>query len=406
MNTESRAAFAQRARRVWLRRTLTFLAAISTILVVTIVVGEVFPALPAIGILGTLFSAVFTLQTVIFAFFAVTLAIAARRAGGGKIATVAAVFASLALIGSIIPLVAVARAAHSYGASISWRDHFHALYLPAHPPLAGTYTFATVDGKQLFLDVYRSTSPSAAKSAAVLMLHGGGYVRGKRSDYTWRWDAWLADRGYTTFDADYRLAPPLTWNLAAQDAACAAAWIQSHAAEFNVDPDRLLIAGQSAGAGLALQVAYGLGDGTVSSSCGGVVPQPKAVFALYPPEDFELGWNLNTALPGMSARGVEKQYLGGSPGQFPERYRAVSAIYHARPGLPPTLITGGDHDHLVPYGGHVEMVNALDRAAVPNVLVTIPYAEHGYDISWTSPGAQITRHAAAEFLERYLPAHQ
>ncbi len=198
----------------------------------------------------------------------------------------------------------------------------------------------------------------------------------------------------------------MTWNKAAQDAACAASWIAANAAEFNVNPERMLISGQSAGAGLALQVAYGLGDGTVVSSCGGKVPQPAAVFAIYPPEDFELGWNLNTALPGMSARSVEAQYIGGSPQQFPERYRAVSAIYHARPGLPPTLITGGDHDHLVPYGGHLEMVAALNRANVPNVLVTIPYAEHGYDLVWNSLGAQITRQAVAKFLDQYLPARE
>jgi acetyl esterase/lipase len=50
----------------------------------------------------------------------------------------------------------------------------------------------------------------------------------------------------------------------------------------------MLITGQSAGGGLAMQVAYGLGDGTVTSSCGGTVPRPKAVIALYPPDDFAM----------------------------------------------------------------------------------------------------------------------
>jgi acetyl esterase/lipase len=391
---------------VWLRRGLTTLAVLLTLVVFPIVLGEVFPALPAIGIFSTVLASIFALQIVFVALLAFVIAFAALRLVGRRWARLALLFAALAFLGSLIPLGALVRAAHLYGAPISWMHALRPLKRAERRSPSQSLTFATIDGKPLFLDLYLPTTAAPGKSAPVLMLHGGGYVQGRRSDFTHTWDAWLADRGYTVFDADYRLAPPVTWNLAAQDAACAAAWIQSHAAEFNVDPDRLLISGQSAGAGLALQVAYGLGDGTVVSSCGGTVPQPKAVFAIYPPEDFELGWNLNTALPGMSARSVENVYLGGSPQQYPDRYRAVSAVYHARAGLPPTLIASGNHDHLVPYGGHLEMIDALNRAGVPNLLVTIPYAEHGYDIAWNSVGTQITRHAAAEFLDRYLPARR
>jgi acetyl esterase/lipase len=103
------------------------------------------------------------------------------------------------------------------------------------------------------------------------------------------WDRWLAERGYTVFDVDYRLAPPVTWKLAVDDAECAASWIAANAGTYHVDSARMLAAEQSAGAGLALQLAYGLDEGAVQSSCGGTVPQPKAVFAICPPDDFALG---------------------------------------------------------------------------------------------------------------------
>ena len=73
----------------------------------------------------------------------------------------------------------------------------------------------------------------------------------------------------------------------------------------------MLIAGQSAGGGLAMQVAYGLGDGTVTSSCGGASTQPKAVFALYPPDDFAMAWNLDMGLGPVGARVFNTGYLGG-----------------------------------------------------------------------------------------------
>lgn len=237
------------------------------------------------------------------------------------------------------------------------------------------------------------------------MIHGGGYSGGERSDGR-NWDRWLAARGYTVFDIDYRLDPPVSWNLAAPDAECAMAWLAAHATDYRIAPDRMLVAGQSAGAGLAMQVAYGVLDGTFASSCGGTVPEPKAVFALYPPDDFAMAWEMNTGIGSAGARALSTAYIGGSPQQFPERYRAVSAVFHVSPGLPPTLIAAGEHDYLVPFAGHREIVKNFDLAGVSNVLVAVPYSTHAYDFAWGSLGAQITRQALADFLARYLPANE
>jgi len=235
------------------------------------------------------------------------------------------------------------------------------------------------------------------------MILGGGYSRGERSDGH-NWDHWFAERGYTVFDIDYRLDPPPTWKDAAGDVACALGWIAAHATFYRIAPDHMLIAGQSAGGGLALQVGYAMQDGTFTSSCGGTPPQPKAIFAMYPPEDFAMAWNLNTGIGPIGARSLNMNYIGGSPEQYPARYRAVSAVFHVRPDLPPTFVAAGEHDHLVPWAGHKELADDLNLAGVPNVLVTIPYSDHAFDVAWGSLGGQITRRALVEFLAKYLPA--
>jgi acetyl esterase/lipase len=387
---------------------LAALAALWTAGTVAIVVGALFPEAPKIGTIGTLLESFFSLHIVIVAVLGLGLALLAQRVRGGLLGKITIAVALLGTIGSAIPLVALMRAAQRYNssniASISWADHLRVigpkLLLPRDPK--ETAAVANIDGTTLYADIYLPPDPPAGLSAAVLFLHGGGYIHGKRSMPN-EWDRWLAERGYTVFDVDYRLAPPPTWNQAAQDTACAMVWIATHAATYRVDPQRLLLAGQSAGAGLALQAAYGLRDGTLASSCGGVAPQPKAIFALYPPDDFALGWNLDTKAGSASARLFLRDYIGGSPADFPDRYRAVSAIYHVRPDLPPMLIVSGDHDHLVPYQGHIEFVEKLNQAGVPNTFVTVPYGEHAFDIAWGSLGAQIARHALAEFLRKYLP---
>lgn len=409
MESASWSAEEKQGRR-WTRRLIMSVSVVVTLLVAAIVLGVLFPVIPWVGAIGTLFESFFSLHIVIAGILGFILALWARQLGGRGGASFIAVLAIAVTLGALVPVVAMVRAAHRYGAPISWIDHLH---IAARGPRATpnqTQLFATVDGKALYADIYFPVSlsdaaslPGAPLSAPVVMIHGGGYSGGERSDGR-NWDRWLTARGYTVFDIDYRLDPPVTWDLAAADTACAMSWVAAHASDYRIAPDRMLVAGQSAGAGLALQVAYGIEDGTFSSSCGGTVPQPKAVFALYPPDDFAMAWELNTGIGPAGARSLNAAYIGGSPQQFPNRYRAVSAAGHVRAGLPPTLIAAGEHDHLVPFAGHLEMVTNFDLAGVPNVLVTVPYSDHAYDVAWGSLGAQITRQALSDFLARYLPA--
>jgi acetyl esterase len=389
---------------MWMRQVLTVVAAAWTSGVFLIVAGALLPRLPLLGTVGTLCETSLSLHITLAGIVGLLLAVAAWWLGGARVATVTGAFAMVATLGSLVPLVAFVRVANRYGAPISWMDHLRVTARGAPPAPSRTLPYATIDGKTLHVDIYLPREPAGAALAAVLMMHSGGYIAGDRS-MDRNWNGWFADRGYTVFDVDYRLAPPPTWNQAAQDVACAMVWMQQHAESYHIALDRMLIAGPSAGGGLALQVAYGLGDGTVRSSCGGSPPQPAAVFALYPPDDFALGWDSDMRIP-FNPRSLLEAYIGGSPQQYPERYRAVSATFHVRPGLPPTFIAAGDHDHLVPFEGHPEIARKLTQAGVPNVLVTIPYSDHAFDLAWGSLGAQITRHTLATFLDHYLPATQ
>jgi acetyl esterase len=390
-------------RFVWQRRLLTTLAVVFTALASLIVYGALLPGIPVVGAFGTLCESFFSLHIVLLALAGLGVSLGARRLGGRGTVRVTAVLSAVAALGAIVPIYSLLQTAHHYEAPISWLEHLHVTALGAEAVPTETQRYASFDDKALYVDIYlpdRRTHPSPSPS--VFMVHGGGFTIGDRSQAR-NWDRWLAQRGYAVFDVDYRLAPPVSWNLAAQDVACAMVWVQAHARTYHLMADHVLIAGESAGGSVALQVGYGLGDGTVVSSCGGSVSQPVAVLAMYPVDDFDLAWNENLKLGPIALRETYVTYIGGSPTQFPDRYRAVSAIPHVRHGLPPTFIGYGEHDHVIPVLGHIELAGKLTAAGVANSVLAMPYGEHGYEVFWGSIGAQITRHVVSDFLSRYFP---
>ena len=373
-----------------------------TLLIVT---GALLPGIPFLGVIGTLCESFLSLHIVLAALAALLLSLALWRVRRGKVAVITAAASAAVVAAALVPLYILTMAAHREGTSLSWRQHLHVVAIGPTALPDETVLYATVGGQKLYADIYlpdRQTHPSPWPT--VFMMHGGGFIRGSRSDGR-NWDRWFAQRGYAVFDVDYRLAPPISWNLAAPDVICAMAWAQGHAEKLHLSPDRSLIVGQSAGASLALQVAYGLGDGTFTSSCGGSVRQPEAVFALYPAEDFGSLWTVDLRVGPLSTREVDIAYLGGPPAQFPDRYRAVSPMAHVRAGLPPTLIAYGEQDHLIPISGHPQLAAKLTEAGVPNVLLAVPYSDHAYDALWGSIGGQITRHVLGDFLSQHFPAH-
>src|ERR1700744_1026847 len=114
--------------------------------------------------------------------------------------------------------------------------------------------FAVHDGEELLGDLYR---PRGVDKAPVLVAaHGGGWQIGDRNVYQ-HWGPYLAARGYALFSIEYRLMKPgkQTWPGAAHDVRAAVQYVRANAAKLGVDPDRIAMIGDSAGAHLTSLVA-------------------------------------------------------------------------------------------------------------------------------------------------------
>ena len=179
-------------------------------------------------------------------------------------------------------------------------------------------------------------TPVAGESPVILYLHGGGYCVGSTDSHRPITASLVKFTGCAVYSADYRLAPEHPHPAALDDA------LAVYRALLAAGHRRLILAGDSAGAGLALATALALRD-------AGVAP-PQALLLLSPWVDLSCsGATMHTqaAQDPMLSAGVltrwAREYLGALPPQHP----ACSPLFGDLRGLPPVLIQVGRDEVLL-----------------------------------------------------------
>ncbi|MGH3517459.1 MAG: alpha/beta hydrolase fold domain-containing protein [Haloechinothrix sp.] len=335
----------------------------------------------------------------VVALVALALAAVSYRLGRRLPAGLLAVVITCTAVVISVPLVSQWRTADAYGVRLSlWDALFSQLNL-GEPDLSRSVTYAMPDGRELRLDVWEAPRAGDEPRPAVVWVHGGSWSGGTRGAAP-KWNKWFNDRGYTVFDIEYRLSPQPNWQAAPADVACALGWVKAHAADYQVDPSRVILAGRSAGAHLALHVGYAVAaDAPFQPSCPLGDPTVAAVVALYGPTDLVRAWRVSSP---RWKRPLEN-YLGGTPDEVADRYRRSSPVHDVRLGLPPTLLAHGERDTIVSHEQMTLLAAALERVDAPHTAVSLPYALHAFDVAWGNVNTQITRHVLDRFLAEHVP---
>lgn len=207
---------------------------------------------------------------------------------------------------------------------------------------------------------------------AAIIVHGGAWVRGDRKHDVQPLFKPLEDAGIAWFSISYRLAQGSANAIASalltgegiEDVMQAINHVRANAAKYNIDPDRIVIIGESAGGQLASMA-------TLKPEMAGKV---KAVVAFYTPSDLASLAENSRQIPDSF-----RQAMKGTP--FAEMLMAglknLSPINLVREDMPPFLLIHGTSDSLVPYTQSEEMCQRIHDAGASCELVPVRGGGHG-----------------------------
>ena len=230
-------------------------------------------------------------------------------------------------------------------------------------------TYTTASGVELKLDFYGPARPSSPTPTAIFM-HGGGYRIGSRKEASVLSLLPYIQMGRNAVNVEYRASGIAQAPAAVEDARCALRWVIHNAKEYNIDTDRIIVTGQSAGAHLALMTGLVPESAGFDRNCPGPEPMKvAAVVSWYGVFDY-------TTLVDDPKRDYAISWIGGQP-NYKDVAKRVSPMTYVRAGLPPVMAIHGDADPIVPYEQEVREIDALKKAGGVAELVTIPGGGHG-----------------------------
>ena len=223
-------------------------------------------------------------------------------------------------------------------------------------------TFATVNGHDLKLNII--TPDNVENPPLVMYIHGGGWRNGSYKNLRM---AWLAEHGFAVASISYHLTDKAIFPQQIYDCKGALRWLRVHAGEYGFDPERIAVAGGSAGAHLAMLLGVTSHCPELEGDVGGNLDQDSSVKAIvnyFGPSDFILRVESDPNTATSPERG-SFLLLGGTEGGSIDMDLARQAS--------PALMMNNNAPPLISFHGDADNTVLLDQAE----RISDVYREHG-----------------------------
>lgn len=327
-----------------------------------------------------------------------------RRVAGWIVGSLLVIVIAVIIIGSITPTPSALVIRSLFvkdGAATAAEMQTYVTTVPTVQLLGVPY--GDDDDPVATFDLFSNATPGE-QLPTVVWIHGGAWVSGSSANVD-PYLQLLADEGYTTVGVNYALGPEAVFPTAVNQLNVALGYLDEHGAELGIDTLQIVLAGDSAGAQLASQMATLITNERYAGLMGvtpTLAPEQLSgallncgVYDLAAMADLDgiIAWGLQTSLWAYTG---EKNWSATSAGTL------MSSIDFVTPDFPPTYISGGNGDGLT-WLQSIPMSTALQDADVPVTELFWPVDHepalpHEYQFHLDRPEAQEALAATIDWL--------
>ena len=250
-------------------------------------------------------------------------------------------------------------------------------------------TYCTLDNRKLLLDVFCPSAKSKTKRAAIMIIHGGGWRSGNRTQH-YPLAQRLADLGYVCFTPEYRLSTEALYPAAVYDLKAALRWIHANAKKYNVDTNKIAVLGFSAGGELAALLGTTVGNSkfegrecnsSYSSSVQAIVDLDGTLSFVHP-ESGEGDDSKRTS--------AATYWFGYSKKDKPKLWEEASPLTYVSRNTPPTLFINSSVERM--HAGRADYLKVLSENGIYSEVKTFSDAPHSFPLfdPWFEPTVKYT----------------
>ena len=244
--------------------------------------------------------------------------------------------------------------------------------------------YCKTGSRNLLLDAFFPKQSKKERQTAIIIIHGGGWRTGNRTLH-YPMAQRLAEMGYTCFTPEYRLSTEALYPAAIHDIKSAIRWVRKNAVKYNLDPDKIVVAGHSAGGQLAAFMGAtndnaefeGSGCNPAISSKVNAAVDMDGILAFIHPESGE----------GDDSRRISAatNWFGFSKTENPSLWKQGSALTHVGKNSAPVFFINSAVDRM--HAGREDFIAVLDHYNIYSEVRTFENSPHAFPLfdPWFHP---------------------
>ncbi|TWU46102.1 Carboxylesterase NlhH [Rubripirellula tenax] len=275
-------------------------------------------------------------------------------------------------------------------------------------------TYKQVGKRNLRMDIYMPTVGGSEKSPVIYYVHGGGWAAGSKLNFGNRLMLpvfqQLADSGFVCVSVDYRFCKKGSGVLmrdCVTDAMDGLRFLVKHQEQYEIDPGRIVVFGDSAGGQIAQMLTYASADefpGDQELAAYDV--RPLAGISWYGPSDFT---DVNLFKTDLSDKTPDRfgARIAGDEASYatePQAFEEMSPYFWIEKDSPPLLMLQGDTDATIPLPHAIHLKEKADRIGANVEMTIVKNAGHNWRKAGgdPDPGLESIQHMTTEYARRQV----